>query len=59
MAGLRGGALSERLWSVRVAGRALERLEGQQRGPEGELWRRRADQKSQVGPKEDLMGGDS
>uniref|UniRef100_A0A8C4ZXL8 Thrombospondin, type I, domain containing 7Aa n=1 Tax=Gadus morhua TaxID=8049 RepID=A0A8C4ZXL8_GADMO len=48
VAGLRGGALSERLWSVRVAGRALERLEGQQRGPEGELWRRRADQKSQV-----------
>lgn len=36
-AGVRGGAVRERLLSVRVGGRAVERVESQQRGPEGEL----------------------
>lgn len=42
--------MPERLWSVRVAGRTLELVEGQQHGPEAELWRRRPDEESQVGP---------
>lgn len=46
--GVRGGALSEQLQSVRVGGRAVERVESQQRGLERELWRRRPDQESQV-----------
>lgn len=46
--GVRSGAVSERLQSVRVGGRAVECVESQQRGPKGELWRRSPDQKSQV-----------
>lgn len=42
-AGVRGGAVSERLQSVRLGHRALERVESQQRGSEGELWGRSPD----------------
>lgn len=48
--GVRGGAVSERLQPVRVGGRAVERVEGQQRGLKGELRRRRPDQESPVRP---------
>lgn len=47
--------MPERLWSVRVAGRALELVEGQQHGPEAELWRRRPDEEGQVGPTSSLF----
>lgn len=42
--------MPERLQPVRVGGRAVERVEGQQRGPEGELWRRSPDPQSPVRP---------
>lgn len=45
---VRGGAVPKRLQSVRVGGRTLEFVEGQQRGPETELWWRRPDKESQV-----------
>lgn len=40
--------MSERLQSVRVGGRAVERVESQQRGLKGELRRGRPDPESQV-----------
>lgn len=48
LSGVRGGAVPERLQPVRVGGRAVERVEGQQRGPEGELRRRSPDPQSPV-----------
>lgn len=45
---VRGGAVPKRLQSVRVGGRTLEFVEGQQHGPETELWWRRPDKESQV-----------
>lgn len=52
--GVRGGAVSERLQSVRVGGRAVECVESQQRGLKGELRRRRPDPESQVSISPDL-----
>lgn len=48
LSGVRGGAVPERLQPVRVGGRAVECVEGQQRRPEGKLWRRSSDPQSPV-----------
>lgn len=46
--GVRGGAVSKRLQPVRVGGRAVERVESQQRGPERKLRGRSPDTQSPV-----------